>query len=105
MVKRSSNSNTIQQKLEALQQQKLKLEAQRDQELLGILHKTNAHRMDLFALTGALLEIQKTVAANPSQAESWRQAGEMFLHPKRTARAETHKPKIAAIPTPKLATA
>ncbi|MBL0941160.1 MAG: hypothetical protein IBJ00_00265 [Alphaproteobacteria bacterium] len=103
MAKRSSPSATIQQKLAILQEQRLKLEAQRDQELLRVLHKTEAHTLNLFTLTGALLEAYKVVTANPSQAEAWHYAGERFLHPKRTAK--NAKPKVGDVPAQKLATA
>jgi len=105
MVKRTLNTNTVQQRLAALQQQKIKLEAQRDQELLGILHKTQAHHIDLFALTGALLEAHTIATTNPSQMESWRQAGEMFLYPKRAAKVANLKSKVTPLSTQKLATA
>src|SRR3546814_222088 len=105
MDKRSLKVNSLQQRLAALQEQKLKLEAQRDQELLKILHKTQAHNMDLFTLTGVLLEANKVIITNYSQAESWRYAGEKFLHPKRAAKAASFKSKAQGSSAQKLATA
>jgi hypothetical protein len=105
MVKKTGPINTLQQRLTALQQQKHKLEAKRDHEILKIIHKTKAYDIDLITLAGIILEAHTIAVTNPSQMESWRQAGEMFLYPKRAARAANLKSKIAAVSPQKLATA
>ena len=68
----------IQQKIEDLKAEQLKIEQVVSLEILNALKKQDAFGLDFDALIGGLLDVIEQVKLNNSNTEGWRQAGQKF---------------------------
>lgn len=68
----------LQQKINQLNAEKLKIEQQLSLELISVLKKTGAISINFDALIGGLLSVIKSIQANTKDSEVWLQAGQKF---------------------------
>ena len=76
----------IQQKIEALKAEQLKIEQAVSLEILNVLKKQEAFGLDFDALVGGLLHAINEIQSSGKETEGWRQAGQKFRG--------TTKPKV-----------
>ena len=68
----------IQEKIEALKAEQLKIEQVASTELLNVLKKQGAFGLDFNTLVGGLLSVIETIQGGAQEMEDWKKAGQKF---------------------------
>lgn len=85
--------NDIQQKIEMLKAEQLKIEQTVSLEILDVLEKQDAFGLDFDALLGGLLYVIEQVKADSKETEGWRLAGQRFRGPSKPKASKAIKAK------------